>query len=310
MNKRSIREFLVHPIRIVLSYVAPKCLANIYYRHVTPSGKGINWKSPKDLNEIINYLKFYSDTSQWTLFADKYRVREYVKSRVDEDILPTVYGVWTKAEDIDFDSLPNKFVLKTNHGSGTNLLVEDKRKLDRLKTVKIVNKWLSNKIGQETVEFHYLKIQPLVFAEEFLEDESVSSFSRSVIDYKFWVLDGKCQYVFVCADRDENDHSSHPYFDIYDMQWNQHSEYMRNCKTPIKIKKPQGFENMVKYAEALAYGHPQMRVDFYNINGKIYFGELTMTSQGGYMDYYTSNFLVKMGELTNINTYINKQKNG
>lgn len=120
-------ENMKHAVRMILSYIAPKTLAGFYYRKACH--KKLNWKNPQDLNEVINWLKFNGDTSMWPLFADKYRVREYVEKKGLGHTLVKLYGVWENAKDIDFNALPNAFVLKTNHGCATNILVKDKSAL-------------------------------------------------------------------------------------------------------------------------------------------------------------------------------------
>ena len=145
----------------------PKRLANYYYKHVM--GHNINWDNPMDLNEKINWLKFYSDTSIWTELADKYKVRAYVESKGLKDILIPLYGVWEKPENIDFDSLPDSFVLKTNHACGTVMLVEDKSQLNVPEAMNTLRSWLRMRLGIDTVEPHYLGIKPLIMAEKLLK---------------------------------------------------------------------------------------------------------------------------------------------
>ena len=289
-----VLEKLKHPIRMFMSYVCPKLLASIYYKNV--SGRWLDWNNPQDLNAVINWTKFYSDTTLWPILADKYRVREYVKEKGLDGILVKLYGVWDKAEDIDFDKLPTKFVLKTNHGSGTNLLVKDKLTLDIDATRNKLNNWLKLRIGQETVEFHYLKIKPLIIAEEFLE-EKTNTFSETLVDYKVWCFNGKVHHIWACYNR-VNDSV---YVSIFDKNWNYHPEgsIFNNHYLDGKgvVPRPETLDEMLKDAEILSEGFPQMRVDFYSVDGKLYLGEITMTSQGGYMDFYTDDFMKEMGDL-------------
>ena len=161
----------------------PKKLANYYYKSM--SGHDINWENPQDISEKINWMKFYSDTSRWTELADKYKVRAYVESKGLKDILVKLYGVWERPEDIDFTSLPDSFVLKTNHACGTVLLVEDKNKLNFQETLETLRSWMKMRIGIETVEPHYLSIKPMIIAEEYLNKGS------QLIDYKLFTFRGK-----------------------------------------------------------------------------------------------------------------------
>ena len=257
-------------------------------------GYEMDWENPQDLNQKINWQKIYGDTSQWPMLADKYRVREYVKERIGEEALPKLYGVWKNADEIDFDTLPDKFVLKTNQGCGTVLLVKDKSELNISETRKKLNEWVKMKFGYETVEPHYLKIKPVITAEELLENDA--EFSRSLVDYKVFCLGGKPYCILVCFDRVLGKHVN---LSFYDTEWNQMPDILdgHHKGEAIPVPKPDKLENLLEYSAKLASGHPQVRVDFYIVNNKIYFGEMTFTSQGGYMDYISRKYSLEMGKL-------------
>ena len=175
--------------RIFLGHFFPQKLASILYVERTKKREGISWCAPKDLNEKINWLKFYSDTAMWTTLADKYNVREFICQKGFEDILVKLYGVWESPDEIDFDNLPNKFVIKTNNGAGTVWVVRDKKSTNILQLKENLRSALKIKFGVESAEPHYLKIKPLIIAEELLEENN--SFSTSLVDYKVWCFDGK-----------------------------------------------------------------------------------------------------------------------
>ena len=200
-------------------HFAPKGLANELHKSLV--GYDIDWKNPKTLNEKINWMKFHYDTSEWTRLADKYLVREYVKQRVGENVLPQIYGVWDNAKMMDFHSLPPKFMIKTNHGCGTVIPVCDSKKCDIDKMRAQVDKWMSKRFGYETIEPHYLKIKPLVYAEELLENDSAES--SSIIDYKVFCINGKAQCVLVCKDRSIG---HHPHLAFYDLDWNLRTDWL------------------------------------------------------------------------------------
>ena len=271
-------------------HFAPKGIANELHKSLV--GYDIDWKSPQTLNEKINWMKFNYDTSVWTRLADKYLVRDYVKQRIGEDALVKLYGVWNDANDIDFDKLPNQFILKTNHGAGTILPVFDKSKLDIPATRSKLNEWLKLRFGYETMEPHYLKIEPLIIAEQLLENDS--EFSKSLADYKVYCFDGKPFCILVCTDRVIGHQSR---FSYYDCNWHLMSEVLNKQLrgTDIEIPKPDNLSQLLDYASKLAQGHPQVRVDFYIVGGKIYFGEMTFTSEGGYDGDVTKEFCLKMG---------------
>lgn len=262
--------------------------------------KFLDLKKPKDLNEKILYLKLFSDTSLWSDLADKYKVREYVKSCGLENCLVKLYGVWFYVDDFDMSTLPNSFVLKANNGDGkgSNLFVFNKNEEAKDSLVKILKTWLSKKnIGALCAEPQYKNIKPCIIAEELLPIERGK---KSVIDYKLWCFCGKVHYVLTCSNRDNwgTDVMT------YDRDWNAHPEYCvfnnRYRKAQL-MEPPQNYEEMICVAEKLAKPFPQVRVDLYNMEGKIYFGELTFTSLGGMMDYYTPDFLKKMGDLVDLN---------
>lgn len=291
-------------VRYIVGYMGlyhPVFLTKMRYRMLFH--KKLDLKNPKNLNEKISWLNLYSDTSLWINLSDKYKVREYVKSCGLENLLVKLYGVWDNANEIDFEKLPYSFVLKTNNGCGTVILVKEKSKLDVDMTRKRLNKWLKMKINAETAELHYLRISPCIIAEELLV-ESKSELSTSVIDYKLWCFDGEPYIFVICSDRTENKVK----FTIYDTSWNLRQDMLdgrhKNDK-PIIIPKPQSFDKMIAAARVLSKLFPQVRVDFYEINGKPFFGELTFTSLGGMMDYFTPECLLEMG---NKITLSSKQK--
>lgn len=253
-----------------------------------------NLKHPKDLNEKILYTKLYTDTSKWTNLVDKYKVREYIHEKSLDDTLVKLYGVWYTAEEFlrDYDSLPNSFILKANNGEGkgTNQLVKDKEKANKRELYSLVVTWLARKnIGALVAEPQYEGIVPCVIAEELLPlDEG----HHSLTDYKIWCFDGTPTFIWVCNDRNEDGNSAHVL--TYDTDWNTHPEYSIFTSDYIQgepIPRPENLERMLEVAARLSEGFPELRVDLYNIGGKVYFGELTFTSQGGINSFYTQDFL-------------------
>ncbi|MBR2203660.1 MAG: hypothetical protein IJ914_05665 [Prevotella sp.] len=272
----------------------PQGLASEIFRGVL--GYDISWDDPKDLNEKINWMKFNYDTSEWTRLADKYLVRDYVKERIGETVLPQVYGAWERASDIDFEKLPERFVLKTNHGCGMVIPVKDKSILDDEGIRKKLDMWLKERYGYDTVEPHYLKIHPLIYAEELLENDT--DFSSSLVDYKVFCFSGEPYCIMVCIDREIGQHAD---FYFYDTKWDSFPPHLAGKHhKDISIPKPKCLSQLLDYASKLAEGHPQVRVDFYIIKNKIYFGEMTFTSQGGYMDYISRELSYNMGQLVKL----------
>ena len=198
----------------------PKTEANrVYYPFFK---KYIDWDNPKDLIEKIFWLQFNTDTSLWTKCADKYLVRDYVKEHGYEDHLPIIYGKWDKIEEIDFSKLPEKFVLKSNNGCGTVLIINNKKKLNIKKVKRKLKRWLSLPYGYSGAQLHYLKIKPCIIAEELLENnkEDILISPNSLIDYKIYCINGEPQAIWVAYDRTYTG----VYMTIYDTNWKKHPE--------------------------------------------------------------------------------------
>lgn len=270
----------------------------------------INLNNPKTLNEKIQYLSLRTDTSEWTRLSDKFLVREYVKECGLENILVHQYGVWDSADEIDFSMLPDRFVIKTTHRSGDAIFVKDKSQTDMAFLKEQIGLALKRTYGLSEGNLHYSRIHPRVIAEELLENDAVSaSYSSSVIDYKIWCFNGKAYYIWVCTDRS---HEGAKVL-LYDTDWNVHPEYSvftRHYMRGIVIPKPVGIDRMLEIAEKLAKPFPVVRVDLYNVAGKVYFSEMTFTSLGGYMDFYNDDFLRMTGSMINLNSEINIHLSG
>lgn len=284
-----IRSFIKD---LFYSCLTRKQIINYVYKKTT--GKKMNWKHPVDFNEKINWLKLYSDTSLWTLCADKYKVREYIEHKGYKNLLVPLLGKWDSAEEIDFDKLPNEFVLKTNHGSGDVIVVENKSEINFDEVRKVLNKNLKTPYGKYQGESHYLDIPPCIIAEPLLEQKS--SASSSIIDYKIICFDGK-PYCTLCFFNRKDGHYD---FELHDLNWQSHPEclvfndHSRDGKGVIL--KPLSYDLMLKAASDLSKGFPQVRVDFYEIDGKPLLSELTFTTTGGCIRYFTDEYLKELGD--------------
>ena len=276
--------------RVVLR--TPKRICSYCYKKVL--GEELNWDNPQTLNEKINWLKFNSDTSSWSRLADKYLVRDYLKEKGLEHLLVPLYGRWDKPEDIDFDSLPNQFVMKTNHGSGEIIIVKDKSKINYDKIRSKMKEYLSYTYGFYQGEPHYMRIKRCIIAEALLE-ETDNSFSTSLVDYKVWCFHGKPYCVWACYSRS----AECTYVGSYDLDWNYHPEHSiftdhYRDGGPC-VTKPRTFDEMMAAAAKLSEGYPEVRVDFYDVDGKLYFGEMTFTGAGVFMPFYTKKYQLEMG---------------
>lgn len=260
-----------------------------------------NLDNPQDLNEKILWQKLYADISTWAILADKYRVRKHMIDFGLEKYLVTLYGKWNHENDIEFDKLPNEVIFKANNGDGkgTNMIVRDLHNADKEKLKKIFHKWLNDKnLGDLSAEPHYKLMPPCIIAEEVLR---LPAGCKSLIDYKIWCINGVPLYIWTCSNRDDDGGGA----DVmtYDIEWNPHPEFSiftHEYRHGNLLPKPENLSEMIALAEKLSTGIPILRVDLYNIDGVIYFGELTFTSQGGMMDFYTEKFLMELGQKADI----------
>lgn len=242
-------------------------------------GYKLDLKNPKTINAKMQYLKLfaYKDNPLITQCADKYKVREYVKQCGCEEILIPLLGAWNNAAEIDFDNLPNKFVLKCNHGSGTNIICKDKNLLNKEESRKLLNKWMGQDFGKQRVEMSYNHIKRKIIAEELIETEN----DKSPNDYKIFCSYGKPKHLLVASDRDDR-----VKYDFFTPEWKWLPVRQDGPnKGEGKIPCPNNFSNMLEYASKLSKPFPLVRVDFYNENNTIYFGELTFLDSGGFAPF-------------------------
>lgn len=292
MKKKIILAFVDLLCR--LDFLKPIQVARLkfYYKfHRWP-----DFEHPTDLNEKINWVKFYGDTSRWPELSDKYLVRNYIKEKGLENILVKLYGKWDKAEEIDWNVLPGQFVLKANNGCGDVLICNDKNTLDKQAIIKQYSKLLLTKYGDTSGEPHYAAIKPSVIAEEMLDISKQPINTSSLIDYKIWCLNGNPELFYCIWNRKKASIETR----MYDLDWNYHPEWAvyssHYIEGKVDLPRPQNFDQMLNIAERLSEGFPILRVDLYEVDGKVYFGELTFTSLGGFMDYITQEQLLRMGE--------------
>ena len=263
----------------------PQKLASRDYKRVM--GRELNWENPQNLIEKIYWLIFNTDTSLWSVCADKYHVREFVKDRGCGSMLNKLYGYWERVEDIDYDSLPNSFVLKTTNSTGQIIIVKDKTRMNIDEVNKKLNQWMSFVYGLTSAQLHYMKIKPAIIAEELLENKAEPE--KMLVDYKIWCFNGAPESVLVVYDREGDDTK----LSFFDLEWNNISDKTLRKDSShyggIDVPKPASFDEMITAAKRLSKGFPEVRVDFYDINGEPIFGELTFsTGYGDYTDEYYS----------------------
>ena len=250
-------------------------------------GKWPNIDHPKSFSEKLQWIKLHDRNPLYTKLVDKYEVKPLVAEKIgDEYIIPTI-GVWDNVDQIDFDLLPNQFVLKCTHDSGGLVICKEKCKLDRNAAKKKLAACLKHSFYWGMREWPYKNVKPRVIAEQYMEDET-----GELRDYKFFCFNGTAKCLFVATDR-PNDTK----FDFFDLGWNHLPIINGHPNNPNPIPRPQNFEKMVEIAEKLSSGIPHVRVDLYNIGGKIYFGELTFFHWSGMTRIEPLEWDYKLGEM-------------
>jgi spore cortex formation protein SpoVR/YcgB (stage V sporulation) len=242
-----------------------------------------------------------TDTSKWTEYTDKYEVRKHIEELGLKDILTECYGVWDRVEDIDFDKLPDKFVLKCTHDCGSTVIIHDKSKMNKKEVLDFLDKHVSVRYGYASCEPHYTFIKPRLMAESLIEMDNSETFSsETTVDHKIRCIDGKAQYDMVCYDRslESGSGGSKTVYDLYDIHtWQPMRQYLADSGVKYKdVPRPDNLEKMIEIAEKISQGFPQVRVDLYNVKGKIYFGEMTFYAFSGMNNHFTMEFHKMIGD--------------
>ncbi|MBQ6249941.1 MAG: glycosyltransferase [Oscillospiraceae bacterium] len=259
----------------------------LWYKRVT--GDELDLDNPKTCNEKLQWLKLYDATPLKTRLADKYLVRDWVKEKIGEEYLIPLLGVWDSFDEIDFDKLPNQFALKANHGSAWNIIVKDKATFDRAEAKKKFDTWMHQNFAfRWGMELHYMNIPPKIIAEQYMENLD------QLIDYKVWCSDGKARFIWVDTDR----FTAHKRT-LFTLDWERlpitmGDHYPMDTRD---IPKPVNLEKMIRFAELMCQDFCQVRVDFYEVDGKLYFGEMTFTSTSGTDRTNPRSFERELGDL-------------
>lgn len=270
---------------IILGGGYPTCLVKRRYR--IRFGKGLDFNNPQNFNEKILWLEKNWQHPLVVQCADKYRLHEYVRGLGLEEIMSKIYGKWNHADEIDWERLPNQFVIKCNHGAKWNIICTDKEKLDKLDTEKKLGSWLRMDYGKREFEVHYSHIAPVIFAEEYIEPNEDKLMPE---DYKIYCFNGKPRFLLVCLEREIGLE-----LEWYDFDWNIFDIGAKPNKR--KAKRPDSLEKMVEYAERLSKPFPFVRIDFYDRAGEPILGELTFSPMYGMAKYYSEEGNKKIGDM-------------
>ena len=243
-------------------------------------GKPLDLNNLRTFTEKMQWIKIYDATPLKSRLADKYLVRRWIADKIGEQYLIPLLGVWDDFDDIDFDELPDQFVLKCNHGSAMNIIVRDKKSFDKQRAREKINAWLAVDFGAQLgLELHYSRIKRKIIAEKYITD-----MGDGVIDYKFHCFSGEPKFVQVIGDRDFAKHTRYQKF--CDLNYNDIGAMFEDYPHfPYDVPKPKEFETMKTFSKILSKGFCYVRVDFYEIDGKLLFGEMTFTSDSGYLPH-------------------------
>ncbi len=293
---KTIKDIVKNPALLFLSlghreffnWIDDKTYLEIAYR--IQMGRKLNLDNPKSFSERLQWLKLYHRNTECTLLVDKYEVKRIVADIIGEEYIIPTLGVWDRFEDIDFENLPNQFVLKCTHDSGGLVICRDKSKLDIKKAKKKVKKCLSHSYYWGTREWPYKNVKPRIIAERYVEPDSNV---KDLPDYKWYCFNGEPKYCQVIQDR-----STKETIDFFDTEWNHQDFIGLNPKAIHAInipQKPELLNTQIKIAQELSKDFPYVRVDLYYAGGKIYFGELTFFPGSGFGEFQPDEWNEKLG---------------
>ena len=255
--------------------------------------KKLDLENPQTYSEKLQWLKLHDRNPEYTKMVDKYEVKEYVRKIIgDQYIIPTI-GIYNSFDEINFDELPNQFVIKCTHDSGGLIIVKDKTKFDVKNAKKVINKCLKNNFFYAQREWPSKNVKPRIIIEEYMEDAKTSELR----DYKFFCFDGVVKALFIASDRNSKSETK---FDFFDEKFNHLNFTNGHPNALTQSEKPIQFELMIKLAEKLSHDIPHVRVDFYEVNGNVYFGEMTFYHWSGMTKFDPEEWDYKFGSWINL----------
>ena len=278
--KTNKREILVACFNHIVKCGIFNCLSDetyvkmIYRVHI---GRRLDLENPQGFNEKLQWLKLYDHNPKYSIMVDKAAVKDYVSKLIGSEYIIPTYGIWDSFDQINFDTLPNKFVLKCTHDSGSVCICKDKKTFDFGKARRKLNKGLKNNLYYWGREWPYKNVKPRIIAEELLDDGN-----NELIDYKYMCFNGKVRCMFTVTNRFSKN-GMHVTF--YDTDWNIMPFTRHYERDKVAIKKPVNYDKMVELAEILSKELIFARIDFYEVKGKIYFGEITLCPGNGIEEF-------------------------
>ena len=276
--KNPYKAFVYLGYKGYLNKLNDKTYLKLIFRGMT--GKKLDLKNPQTFDEKLQWLKLYDRKPEYTMMVDKYAVREYIAKTIGEEYLIPLLGVWDSPEEIDFDALPDRFVMKCNHNSGKGMIIcKDKSKLD----VELAKKKLSEGLAEDyyltSREWPYKNVRRKIIAEKYMEDNE----TKELRDYKFFCFDGEAKALYITTEWKGAETEGK--MDFFDINFNHLDIRRKYPNADVPPEKPKNFDEMRRLAEKLSQNILHLRVDFYEVNGKTYFGELTFTTGAGFATF-------------------------
>ncbi len=296
-------KYLIQSPEVVLGYIwrqlSPIIPAKLYLKvqYRLRLGYWMDFENPSTFNEKLLWLKVYDHRPEYIKFVDKYEVKHIVSKLLGDEFLIPTLGVWNSVDEINFDFLPNQFVLKCTHDSGGLIICKDKNNLDIEKAKKKLKKCLATNYYHEAKEWPYKHVPHRIIAEQFIVPPKGT---EDLPDYKFFCFDGKVKALFVATDRQTP--GVDVKFDFFDADYNHLPLKQGHENASITPPKPANFEIMKSAAEKLSSGYPHIRVDFYDQGDKVLFGELTLYHFGGLTPFNPQEWDEKFGEMLTLPT--------
>ena len=287
LKENLFKRALVLPFRGIIKKISPVTYVKLQYKYITHHN--LNLKDPKRYTEKLQHLRLYEypNNDLVSKCSSRVGVREYIKELgLDEYLIPCL-GIYDNFDDINFAELPNQFVMKCSHACAFNMIVKDKSTLNINEARKKFNKWHKTNYGKKTIELHYAKIKPQIIIEKYIGGLELP------LEYKIHVFNGKAKNLYVVSGRGKDIRYNNYYIDWTPFDGSQFNGWK---KTDYPLNKPENFDEMIKLAETLAKPFPFVRVDLYNIDGKIYFGEMTFTPAKGTLILDDDSADFEMGE--------------
>ena len=261
----------------------------------------LDWKNPKSFNEKVQWLKVKDRNPLYPTLVDKYAVRAWIKEKIGEEYLvPLVGGPWNSFDEIDFGALPERFVLKCTHDSGNVVICQDKHALDLVAAKEKIEKSLQRNYYWGGREWPYQYVQPRIIAEQYMESAS----SGELMDYKFMMFGGEHRCAFVCSNRFAGSKLNVTFFDP---DWKRLPFERHYHADPQPLPQPECYAEMIRVAETLSKGFPLMRVDLYEINHRVYFGEMTLYPGSGLETFQPVDWDYKLGDWVELNKFFPKE---